>query len=753
MPLYEQLTKNSTPEQIAAAYGEFTSGAGGDTAANRNEAQTFLQSRGIAAPIIGQAYEQYKQPVENVPTGIQTLAGPTYQGLTSASTPDQIANAYSQFIDTAGGNTLANQKAAEQYLNKIGVAKPTIQSAYNNYLSDAPLYQSLTSQSTPDQIASAYRQFAKGAGGDAQANQQAAVDYLRKIGVADTTTQDAYQNYLGKEAAASDLYKQFGVSDGVSAPTQEGILSGFKYAKDSGLSEDALKETLGEDVYNTYRSGFSDYAKTGLANILADKKLSFDEASTAVKFGREYGYDSQKLADLTGQKKEIFDNINKTYDDTSKKIVNSVLNAEDVKTDGDKIIRALALQQRYGFNDDDLAKATNFTPAQVKEYLEPARNYGTAYKEIMSKPDVTGNEILGFLEESKKNQGITTAYGSNIDGQITKLKELNDKWKGFKDGYQAENIYNQINKITEAVGGKNWTGSWRSGGDNATKETVRLLMDKGVDNLSDLAVQKNKIKADADVSFYNGQLVRTDDDGRKYVAPPNLDPSIAPVTYLPPDAKTTPGRTEIDDQDNGTTRPLTEQELKTYDPKTNKFDTEAFGSKLIDKSTGKVVAEKSGIGLGRFFEAGDPNKFVLNRYETGNFLKGKSKELGIMMTEQGIPVPYQTTEKDGLVYSPVFPIMLSMLAPGIGSAISGALPGAGIAATGAAEGAFLAGSAPTMANTIATNAIMGGGIAGLTGQDPLKGALLGGIGAPRSSGISSLLPSGLDPALAKALTS
>jgi hypothetical protein len=207
---------------------------------------------------------------------------------------------------------------------------------------------------------------------------------------------------------------------------------------------------------------------------------------------------------------------------------------------------------------------------------------------------------------------------------------------------------------------------------------------------------------------------------------------------------------ELDAQDNATYRPLNEQELKTYDPKTNKFDVQSLTSNLIDKSTGKVVATNGG-GLG--FGGSDPNRFVLNRYETGNIIKGKSKEFGIMMTDKGIPVPYQTTEKDGLVYSPVFPMMLSMLLPGIGSAVSGALPGAGIAATGAAEGAFLAGSAPTMANTIATNAIMGGGVAGLTGQDVLKGAFFGGIGAPLSAGISSLLPAGLNPAMAQALTS
>ena len=794
MPLYEALNKNSTPEQIAAAYGEFTGSAGGDTAANQNVAQTFLQGRGIATPVIGQAYNQFLQPAklvssyeqtpavvnpatipagENIPTNL--ASAPFYQApaattIAAAPVANQSGVTDAQFASYIKNNNLSGiglQEAAsvfgvgqDQILRAqqlLSANDPSVKAANDAYAAqiagrpdlakqNLEMYNPLTGTGSSVGVDDLYT------GMLGQNAKPEEIDYWKNL-FGDSVDADEREQF--RKSYVTDINKLFGVTGDVTAPNIEGILSGFKNAKNLGLSEDALRRTLGEDAFKAYKSQFSNYAKTGIANILADKKLSFDEASAAVRFGREYGYDSQKLADLTGQKKELFDTINKTYDDTTNKIVDSVLGAEDVKTDGDKIVRALALQQRYGFSDEDLAKAADFTPAQVKEYLEPTRNYGTAYKEVMSKPDVTGNDILSFLEESKKNEGISTAYGSNIDAQIEKLNELNDKWKGFKDGYQAENIYNQINKITEAAGGKNWTGSWRSGGDNATKETVRLLMNKGVDSLSDLAVVKNKIKADADVSFYNGQLVRTDDDGRKYVAPPNLDPSIAPVTYLPPDAKTTPGRTELDDQDNGTVRPLNEQELKSYDPETNKFDTEAFGSKLIDKSTGKVVAEKSIFNMGGFFGKADtdPNKFVLNRYETGNFLKGKSKELGIMMTNEGIPVPYQTTQKEGLVYEPVFPLMLSMLAPGIGSAISGSLPGAAVAATGAAEGAFLAGAAPTMANTIATNAIMGGGVAGLTGQDVLKGAFFGGIGAPLSAGISSLLPSGLDQATANALTS
>jgi len=784
MPLYESLTKTSTPDEIAAAYKEYAGGAGGDTAANQQQATAYLQNLGVAAPVVNQAYGQYLQPTvasaDNM--GSQSLGvNAQNQGLISkyfspnkvtapaavvAPAPVLPAVTDAQFASYIKNNNLSGiglQEAAsvfgigqDQLLRAqqlIAANDPSIKAASDAYAAQIAGRPDLAKQNLGIYDPS------KGIGSAVGIDdlytgilgtnaKQEEIDYWKNL-FGDSVDADEREQF--RKSYATDINKLFGVTGDVTAPTTEGILSGFKYAKEMGLSEDALRKTLGDDAFKKYKAGFADYAKTGIAGVLSDGKLSFDEANKVVKFGREYGYDNQKLADLTGQKKELFDTINKTYDDTSKKVINAAIQeGPDVKDTGDQIVRALALQKKYGFTDDELAKAIDLKPEQVKDYLDPLRNYGTEYKETLSKPDVSGTDILSFLENSRKNEGVSKLYGSNIDEQIARLNELNEKWKGFKDGYQAENIYNQINKITEAAGGKNWTGSWRSGGDNATKETVRLLMDKGVDNLSDLAVQKNKIKADANANFYQGLHVKQDEDGRKYVIDPTVPEGGANVKYLPSDAKTTPGKVVTDAEDNGIVSQLTEEELKSYDPKTNQYDTEAFGSNLIDKSTGRVVASNGGL---KFFGGNDPNKFVLNKYETGNFLKGKSKELGIMMTEQGIPVPYQTTEKDGLVYSPAFPLMLSMLLPGIGSAVSGALPGAGIAATGAAEGAFLAGSAPTMANTIATNAIMGGGVAGLTGQDVLKGAFFGGIGAPLSAGISSLLPAGLDPAMAKALTS
>jgi len=56
MALYESLTAQSTPDQIAAAYQEFTGLVGGDTQDAQTRAVDYLTGLGVAAPTITQAW-------------------------------------------------------------------------------------------------------------------------------------------------------------------------------------------------------------------------------------------------------------------------------------------------------------------------------------------------------------------------------------------------------------------------------------------------------------------------------------------------------------------------------------------------------------------------------------------------------------------------------------------------------------------------------------------------------------------------
>jgi len=162
MALYEKLTATSTPGEIAAAYKEFTGMVGGDTQDAQTRAVDYLTGLGIGSSTIGQAYDQFLNPVA-APLSMGSIAdttgvdvsgvgadaglGSTYGGLTSQSTPKDIASAYSQFADSVGGDTQEARTQAIDYLTGLGISAPTIQQAYQEYRSPLALMESSASNS------------------------------------------------------------------------------------------------------------------------------------------------------------------------------------------------------------------------------------------------------------------------------------------------------------------------------------------------------------------------------------------------------------------------------------------------------------------------------------------------------------------------------------------------------------------------------------------------------------------------------
>lgn len=690
--------------------------------------------------------------IANTPgiAGVVSTPAPLYTPLTSQSTPQDIAAApapvvnpieqlYTQYAGRGsdpggleywskqfGSEVDPNEAAIFQRAVAEGVAKGIESTAtgagFNPYFSLNPdvakSYMQNTYGLTPEQFAQQhYEKYGASEG---------------RITPTNTAIVDAFNRYKDDftSGIASKVFGAFG-ADAKQAPPLTGILSGFEAMGRGDFTEEQAKRLLGEDAYGQYKNLFGQEAKNLTTNILADKNLSGQEALDFVKNARKYGLDADELAGLTGYRKELYDNIFKGYDKTVDTLVDKSLEG---KTElGDRIKTGLALQSQYGLTNEDIAKATGMTIDEVKANFDPVRSFSEQLNAATKKADATGKDILSFLETAKKSAPVTAVYGSNLDALEKKINDLNTKWKDYGvDGYQAENIYNQINKITEAAGGKNWSGSWGGGGDSASMAAAQKLVQKGVDNLADLKVEKNFEKTQATGESYNGQTVNTDEDGRKFIVKPDLFTDGVTYEYLPKDAKTQPMYTEtVGSGDEAYTkfRPLTVEELKTYDAKTGKFDL-ASGNKLVDASSGKVVSKS------------DDNNFVIDQYRTGNFFKGKNKTMGIMVTDQGVPVPYQAAEKRGMVYSPVFPIIASALLPGVGSALS-----SGIASAGGS--ALASGS---LANAALTRGIIGGVMGEATGAGFGKGFLGGAVTPVISSGISSLLPTGMDPGMAKTLT-
>jgi hypothetical protein len=705
-PLYQSLTAKSNPAAVAAAYAQFVDKAGGDTAKNQQEAVAYLKRLGVSDSAISQGYNFYRgSPAAN--TGATNLnatgATTTGTGATTGATGSTTSG-----VAKDGGYTGGATPAG------MGIAAD-------------PLYKSLTSSSTADEIARAYYQLTGGTGGDTKENQQEAVAFLQKLGISDPMIESGYKDFGRLTGLKDDLVSSFGVKEGQAAPTQEGILSGFKYANNNKISEKDMEQVLGKDAFNTYKAGFADYAKTGIANILADNKLSFDEARQQVKFSRDYGYDAQKLADLTGTDKKVFDAIFQNYDDTTNRIVDSVLGAEDVKTEGDQIERALALQKQYGFTDEDLAKATDFSLDQVKGILDPVRNFDADYKKIVENPNLSldqiDDQLKALLEGSLQNPFLKEKHGDRLQPA---LDELNRP--------PRERILSQIDKQRSVLGNKYYQGVFGN-----PEKIADVLEKKGVKSLADLD-QKDKFqttKADAQYTS-NGGLVMSD-DGVNFYKSVDLGESQQFVPVDAKDVQTTYGRFEFVPVGDGggwdKFVPLTAEEQATLGE-----------DGTYQKNLGKVVVNKR---TGK--EIGDLNGQIAYQRSSGG-LKEKKNYLNVNFTKEGVPVLTASSQRAGLGAAlqqalPIIAMALPFVLPGIGAGLSSLLPGAGVAASGAT-----AAIAPTLLNQALTQGIIGGGLTTLGGGKFEKGFLGGAVSPVISSGIGSLLPTGMDPNIAKTIT-
>jgi hypothetical protein len=86
--------------------------------------------------------------------GIVALAaGGDYRSLTKDSSAADIASAYKQFTTAGGGDTQANQAAALQYLGNLGIDQDRIGQAYTQFQA-APTYTDYTQQNVTDYLRS-----------------------------------------------------------------------------------------------------------------------------------------------------------------------------------------------------------------------------------------------------------------------------------------------------------------------------------------------------------------------------------------------------------------------------------------------------------------------------------------------------------------------------------------------------------------------------------------------------------------------
>jgi hypothetical protein len=161
------------------------------------------------------------------------------------------------------------------------------------------------------------------------------------------------------------------------------------------------------------------------------------------------------------------------------------------------------------------------------------------------------------------------------------------------------------------------------------------------------------------------------------------------------------------------------------------------GKVAFNKRTGKEISDLNGE--------------IAGQSSSGGFKK-KWNTLNVGFDRNGNAVLTASSQRSGLGglvqdLAPMISMALPFVLPGLGAALSGMLPGAAVAASGTA-----AAVPATLVNKALTQGILSGGLTTLGGGQFEKGFLGGAVSPFVSSGISSLLPTGMNPDLAKSIT-
>jgi hypothetical protein len=152
----------------------------------------------------------YKPPAPTAPPAQDTkMPEPDwlYKKLGAQSSAQDVANAYNEWASKHGGDTDTNKTAAYDYLKGLGMDDASINRAYDTYRG-VPLdqYKMLLPDSDPAAVARAYHQYTGQAGNlDTDETRTVARDYLSGLGMSDENIQAAYDAYLSKNFAAGGI--------------------------------------------------------------------------------------------------------------------------------------------------------------------------------------------------------------------------------------------------------------------------------------------------------------------------------------------------------------------------------------------------------------------------------------------------------------------------------------------------------------------------------------------------------------------
>lgn len=316
---------------------------------------------------------------------------------------------------------------------------------------------------------------------------------VKTYGTDEKITSDQLRNYVDTAMGAAQT------------GTVPQAFSVLDYAKNYGVDVNELQRILDPKAYGALSSQISTRLSSGLGDIIADKKLTFDEAANALNSLRYYGLTDDQSAAFLGKQASAVKAMRGVFDSGLGKIVGGMTADKNITTDEAKGILSAAKQ--FGLSDADLAKYTGgtYTEQQLADYFNPVRNFGTSVNAILKDTSLTPEQVRQKLSDLSANPLAAEMYADPLKKLESDLDTLGQKWTGatgwqlnknvpVKNPLVAEGLYKQLDSIHDAVAGhvgrEYWQGEGYGGVDRNMQAFTGRLLEKGVTNLGQLDVRE-----------------------------------------------------------------------------------------------------------------------------------------------------------------------------------------------------------------------------------------------------------------------
>jgi hypothetical protein len=510
MALYKNLTADSSAEDIASAYKEFTGTAGGDTQAAQTEAINYLTGIGIGADKINAAYKSFTTPKPVVTTAKPAAKFRTkkenegsipymseYIASNPAATAEDISSVVSSFGSTydpvtglvsnqqgsftfgAPGVTTEPQK--ESVDSGLDVALRSIRNQSN--LKSGDLAQA--SGQIYDQRRALYDAIA------ANAEQPFSYEQFNLQNPIEKTLdyQLLQMGVPGRQAATKEQLKQAHTAIyGAESTARLDAAGGFnlnKYGTSLPLYQYLNQSSAPEEIAQAY----SQFASKSGGNTAANQKeavaylknLGFSDA----EIQRAYeAYESQLPARIGAQEENLQEEILQEAE------IDPYIYAYEYGVANDDFSGLLGLLKQTP-DSAELISKYNLTPEQINQI-----EFGTGFD-----LDQSGGYGAGKVgNDWDYNKYLDELREGNTDNALNMFKSIDPM--GAK---RLENMYQELLK-QQTVTGDNWAAGNLGSKDAAAMDFALRLMENDLDSIYDLG-QRTVEKV---VDGYNGPEVQQD---------------------------------------------------------------------------------------------------------------------------------------------------------------------------------------------------------------------------------------------------